>query len=256
MFHVAVNGIMGTRLDAVILGVNEDDGSDICKRCLQQINEIEQECSKFISTSCTTLVNRAEPLSMVPVSDLYADMLRSAYHYRKLTHGTFDIALGQGSEISFTEDKQLIIPSTGLNIDFGGMAKGYALERVMDTIKTAGITDAFVNFGGSSIAAIGSHPAGDGWQVAIGDPYTGRNLHTVTLRDNSLSTSGNTPHYNGHIVNPFTGRAVTGNRLSAVVATSACNAEVLSTSWLVADKEQRATILKNFNDVTEEFVYN
>ncbi len=256
MLHAAADGVMGTRLDAVMLGITEDNGSEIWTRCLQQVRDIEQECSKFIATSYTTAINRAEPLSMVQVSDLYADMLRLAHRYRSLTNGAFDITLGQGSEISFAADGQLIIPSTGLNVDFGGMAKGYALEHVMDILRNAGISNAFVNFGGSSIAAIGTHPAGDGWQVAISDPYTGRNLHTVTLRDSSLSTSGNTPHYNGHIVNPFTGRAVTGNRLSAVVARSACDAEVLSTAWLVTDRQQRAGILKNFNDVTEEFVYN
>lgn len=257
MLHAATDNVMGTRFDALLLGVDEREGTDIVAQCVQYISDIERLCSKFLPDSCTTTVNRAEPLSAIPVPPHFADMLRTADRYRRLTRGAFDITLGQGSEITFTPGgDMLVIPSSGLNIDFGGMAKGYALASVTDLLGRHGITDAFINFGGSSIAALGSHPAGSGWQVAINDPYTGRTLHTVTLHDSSLSTSGNTPHYNGHIVNPFTGRAVTGNRLSAVVAKSPCDAEVLSTAWLVTDKTTRAEILNEFNDVTEEFVYN
>lgn len=256
MLHAAVDGVMGTRLDIVLLGVGEADGVAMCRRNLQRVEDIEKACSKFLPDSFTTLVNRAEPLSVVEVSPLFADMLLVAGHYRDMTLGAFDVTLGQGYGFTFAAPCQLVIPSSGLSVDFGGMAKGYALGGMIDSLRRDGITDAFVSFGGSSIAAIGSHPAGDGWQVSVSDPYTGRQLRSVTLRDSSMSTSGNTPGYNGHIVSPFTGRAVTGNRLSAVVAASACDAEVLSTAWLVADEKLRAAILANFNDITDEFVYN
>lgn len=256
MLHAAVDGVMGTRLDIVLLGVDESDGTEMCRREAGRVEEIEKICSKFLPDSLTTQVNRAEPLSIVEVSPLFADMLLTASRYREMTFGAFDVTLGHGSDIAFAAPGQLVIPSSGLSVDFGGMAKGYALGAMIDNMRRNGITDAFVNFGGSSIAAMGSHPAGDGWQVTVSDPYTGRQLHTVTLHDSSLSTSGNTPRYNGHIVSPFTGRAVTGNRLSAVVSASACDAEVLSTAWLVADEKMRAGILANFNDITDEFVYN
>lgn len=257
MFHASAAGLMGTRLDVVMLSVERDGASDLWQQCLDAVSELERVGSRFLTDSETTAVNRAEPLSMLAVSPLFGSLLSQAVSYRDLTLGAFDVTGCSGSTVEFTPDgSQLVIPSSGLKIDLGGYLKGHAVDLMADTLRRGGVTDAFIDFGGSSIMGIGSHPAGDGWPVSVTDPYTRRSLRAGSLRDASLSTSGNTPAYNGHIISPFTGRAVTGNRLAAVIAPRAVDAEVLSTAWLVADADMRAAIMANFPTVIDEFVYN
>lgn len=257
MFHASACNLMGTRLDVVMIGVRQGIATALWQSCLDIVSHLETVGSRFSPDSETSAVNRAEPLSMVSVSPLFRGLLTDAIGYRTLTLGAFDITACSCAAVDFTPDGlSLIIPSSGLKIDLGGYLKGHAVDLIADTLRQGGVTDAFIDFGGSSIMGIGSHPAGDGWPVSVTDPYTRRSLRAGVLRDAALSTSGNTPAYNGHIVSPFTGRAVTGNRLSAVIAPRAVDAEVLSTAWLVADRDLRAAILPNFPTVIDEFVYN
>lgn len=256
IFHASCENIMGTRLDALLLDGENRDMESLWAQCLSTVGDLEARFSKFIATSDTSRVNAAEPLSLVPVSSAFRDIVSLASDYCDKTLGTFDISLGQHAGFRFDYQGNLIIGNNGLSIDLGGIAKGYALHAITQQLRRGGISNAIINFGGSSIMALGSHPAGDSWPVTVSDPFTRRPLHTFYLNDASLSTSGNTPHYNGHIINPLTARAITGDHLSAIVATSAIDAEVLSTAWIVADSSSRQLILNNFDTVIDEFRYN
>lgn len=255
MLYAAREHLMGTRLDVVLLDVDEADAKALWEECVTDIEKLEATVSRFNPGSEVSLVNRSEPLSTVAVSPGFREILDLASEMCRLTEGTFDVTLGDGSHFSYDASGALLIPSGGLKIDMGGLAKGFAVDRMCRRLKNAGVKRAFISFGGSSIAGLGSHPGGESWRVSIADPFTGHPLRTVDLRDESLSTSGNSKEYRGHIIDPATGRAVTGRRLSAIVAPSAIDAEVLSTAWLVADADTRRRILNNFS-VKEEFVYN
>jgi thiamine biosynthesis lipoprotein len=117
-----------------------------------------------------------------------------------------------------------------------------------------GLMQAFINFGNSSVMALGSHPAGKPWLVGIDNPFSpGQILGTVELCDSSLSTSGNMPRHDRHIVNPHTGETFTGRRVVSVVAASDLDAEILSTALLLADEISGEGIKENFKNIT---VYN
>lgn len=255
MLHAHSGQLMGTHLDIVLLDVGEDEGSELCARCISMTEELEQSVSRFVPGSDVSRINRSEPLSIVAVSPDCRSLLETAAAMCRRTLGTFDVTLGEGSRFDFAPDGELLIPANGLKIDMGGLAKGVAVERMRAILNDADVKNAFISFGGSSILGLGRHPEGDSWRVSIPDPFSGHTLRTVDLRDTSLSTSGNSREYRGHILDPLTGHAVTGRRLSAIVAPSAVDAEVLSTAWLVTSPEQRIEIMKNF-DILEEFVYN
>ena len=111
------------------------------------------------------------------------------------------------------------------------------------------VKNAFVDFGGSSIIGMGHHPYGDCWKVGFDSPETGVRLRDFRLYDSSLSTSGNTPSYSGHIVNPLTGVANRRKMAATVVAGDSLDAEVLSTVWMIASPEQRRQIAELSADV-------
>lgn len=255
MFHASAVNIMGTRLDIVVIGHAEDRAAGLCRECVDMTSMLERQVSRYVADSETSAINRAEPLSQLPVSDSYRSLLTLSADMCRRTLGAFDVTLGDGSRFDFGDNGELIIPARGLKIDFGGIAKGIAVDRMTRILAGADTKSAFISFGGSSIAGIGSHPGGDSWRVSIADPFSGNTLRCIDLVDSSLSTSGNSTALRGHIIDPSTGHAVTGRRLSAVVARSATEAEALSTAWLVADAEKRTAILDNF-EITEEYVFN
>ena len=123
----------------------------------------------------------------------------------------------------------------------------------MSLLESKGVSAAFVDFGGSSICALGSHPAGDCWSVDLNSPRTGMYLNTFSLRDSSLSTSGNTPAYSGHIVNPITGEANNRNMMVSVEGKDPLVCEVLSTAYMLCHSEElREGMRREFGD----YVFN
>jgi thiamine biosynthesis lipoprotein len=136
------------------------------------------------------------------------------------------LKLYEGSEA------ELLLP--GMKIDLGGIGKGYAVDRVADQFKIAGVSAALINFGGSSIYALGTPPGKQGWEVGIKGPDD--RLHgVICLRDMALSTSGSMGRFwtiggrrYGHLIDPKTGMPVSEPRMATVVSSTATAAEALS----------------------------
>jgi thiamine biosynthesis lipoprotein len=151
-----------------------------------------------------------------------------------------------------------------LSIDLGGIGKGYAMERISRYCNENRITNALISFGDSSITTIGTHPHGPYWPIGIQNGYTsGSTLHTFRLKNNCLSTSGNTPNNRmkfgdkGHILNPLTGEFQTESKTVSIAANSPMDAEVLSTALFIATENDKSGLLSRFN-VSEaiEISYN
>ena len=59
---------------------------------------------------------------------------------------------------------------SGMELDLGGIAKGYAVDRVVELLKEQRIERAFVAAGGSTIYGLGAPPGSPGWEVKVQDP--------------------------------------------------------------------------------------
>ena len=132
------------------------------------------------------------------------------------------------------------LPTAGMAIGLGGIAKGWALDRAADTLHSAGMTDFLLQGGGQFLAA-GAH--GDRpWRVGIQDPRGSPDdiIATVELHDTSISTSGDYERYfeiDGvryhHILDPHTGMPTRGLRSATVICKEATLADALSTALMV-----------------------
>lgn len=160
-------------------------------------------------------------------SDALQDGFRLAECYRTLTAGLFDV-------------------NASGSADFGGFAKGYAMRKIRLILENAGVKDAFVSFGQSSIIAMGSRPSEDGWKVNVTDPYSDETLEECVLHDSAMSVSGNSPAYSGHIINPMDGKACNEKALVTVVCPDPLDAEIISTAAMIADVRQVSVMEKNF----------
>ena len=139
-----------------------------------------------------------------------------------------------------------IIELNGVRIDLGGIAKGYALDRMAENCKENGVKSALIDFGGS-IAAIGVKPDGGKWAVGIKDPNDeGNVIAMVKVSDAFVSTSGvyerffvsggKTYH---HIFDPKTGYpADNGLAGVSVVSGSGLLTDAMSTALFVMGPEK------------------
>ena len=79
----------------------------------------------------------------------------------------------------------------GVELDLGGIAKGYAVDRAVGVLASAGVAAALVSAGGSTIYALGAPPGRKGWEITIEDPLGPRRIAlTVLLKDRALSVAG------------------------------------------------------------------
>lgn len=121
-----------------------------------------------------------------------------------------------------------------VQLDFGGYAKGYALDRAADLLREKGIKDALVNVGGN-IMALGDH-GGRPWHVGLESPRGKGVLATIDLADGeAIGTSGDYRRYYeidgkrySHILDPRTGYPVPGVRSVTVVVPKQSGAGALS----------------------------
>jgi len=128
--------------------------------------------------------------------------------------------------------------ASGSAIDLGGVAKGYALDRVREELGL-GVEAALLSFGQSSTWAVGRPPDAEGWRLLARGPDGGF-AGVLTLRDRALSVSGSLGQWSeiagrryGHVLDPRSGRPLTRRREALVVANDATAAEALSKAVLV-----------------------
>ena len=151
-------------------------------------------------------------------------------------------------------DLQILFPDDQMQIDTGGIGKGYASERIYEIMKQDGIQSAVVSLGGN-VMTIGKKPDGSRWNVAIEDPFNSGGSDyagVIQLNDQFAITSGGYQRFfeeNGktyiHIMDPATGQPV-DNDLSSVtiISDSGTEGDALSTALYVMGLDQAISFWK------------
>ena len=125
--------------------------------------------------------------------------------------------------------RSIELPAAGMGLDFGGIGKGWALDRAAEVLAAHGVARAFMNFGGQ-ILAIGKPEDADDWSVIV--PGL---TEPLRVRGESVSTSGDEERP-GHIVSPFDGRPVRRETNATAVLAGATEADAWSTALYVLGK--------------------
>lgn len=126
-----------------------------------------------------------------------------------------------------------------VQLDFGGIAKGYAIDIACDTLRKHGIDNAIVNAGGD-LRAIGDHGERP-WRIAVRDPAGGIIGVLEAGRDEAIFTSGNYERFRQdkterypHILNPLTGWPVRDVASVTVITGDGWMADAAATALIVA----------------------
>jgi FAD:protein FMN transferase len=260
----------------VFLPFGSPNAALAAEHALDLIDELEDQLTVFRPHSEVCRLNENAAFKDVPVETRLFDLLAFAAHLTRETDGAFDIATGalikawgfyqrsgrvpsvaeRAEAMSRTGMRHVILDSncrsvryrrTGLEINLGGIGKGYALDRAAELLRGEfDIGSGLLHGGASSVLAIGSPPGQpNGWRIALKHPWDPtRTIGSVHLRDRALGTSAATHQffeYNGqklgHLLDPRRGWPATGLQQVSAIASTAAEADALSTAFFVMGLE-------------------
>jgi len=256
LFHGSFLDIMGTRFDIVTVGSTKTVSESLWNEIISELVRLDKMLNRYDKESDITLINARAVYAPVNVTPEMWNILSNCRQYYDMTCGLFDITLKDFSQVYLNEsDKSVFFLQDNISFDFGGYAKGYAMEKIKALLRFK-IDNAFVSFGNSSILGIGHHPFGNYWNVSIENPYrAGEVLGTLEISNNALSTSGNMPSNPKHIIHPINREYIENRQIVCVVTSNSVEAEVLSTTLMIANDKEKADILSRFK-VNDIRIYN
>jgi len=235
---------------------------------------IEQKYSRYREDSIVSRINSADGES-TEVDAETAQLLDFAFQCYELSGGLFDISSGILKQAwpfssSSTQPSHALIESllpliglektqwlapyltlpAGMQIDFGGIGKEYAVDRTLGLL--SGLSDApiLVNFGGDIVCNKG--PSSDSpWRIGIEDAeIQDEAQQLLELTSGALATSGNTKRYlisngirYGHVLNPITGWPIEAAPLSITVAEGNCTRAGMLATFAMLQGENAESFL-------------
>lgn len=245
---------MGTRFEVLMIGLNRRELREVWNETVHELRRLDRVFNRFDEDSETSKINLEAMFTPVRVSPEMWTILQNCRGYHSRTRGLFDITLNDFTTVIMdANENSVTFSKNNLMLDFGGYAKGYALAKIKELLLQSGVEHCFVDFGNSSILGMGHHPHGDSWKVSVRDPYhPDTTLGELSLHDQALSVSGNSPTYNGHIVRPDTGIAVNARKVASIISKDPLDAEVLSTVFMMASEEEKKWLAKEFKIEIEQ----
>jgi FAD:protein FMN transferase len=237
------------------LQVHADDAA-AAKRAadaaIAEVQRIEAKYSRYRADSIVSRINASAGEAAVPIDAETQGLLAYADACFRQSEGLFDATSGvlrrawRFDENRVPADEELAallilvgwekvelgpgdvrLPAHGMELDFGGFGKEYAVDRAVQVLAAEGVASGMVNLAGD-IAILGPQPGGEPWQVGIRHPRRGGALTaTVPVSAGAVATSGDYERFievNGerhcHILDPRTGRSARGLQSVSVHAGS------------------------------------
>lgn len=268
---------MATIFEVIILHPDAHYAEQAAWAAFDELERLEAELSRFIENSDISRINNLTPKGSLRVGPAAFECLQLCTRIYAETNGAFDITIGYLYDCWLGEDKTMRKPSkeqlnlarkrTGIDlikldeaehavqvlteqvqIDVGGVGKGYAVDRMAQLLGEWSIDTALIHSGHSSVLAIGGPPATKGWPVTLSSPGNRReSLACLYLRDRALGGSG--LQKGRHIIDPHTAQPVEGRSAAWVFGPTAAIADALSTAFMVMAPEQVGQYCLSHSDI-------
>ena len=272
--HRQVRKIMGTFCEIQVYHTDAQLAERAIAAALDEMQRVDRLLSNYDPASELSAMNRDAARGPFGASDELFGFVQRCHDYFTATRGAFDPTVGPLVRAwgFFTPrpakppDAQIAVAKSvsgfarvrldgaartisyavpGLEIDPGGIGKGYAVDMAVGVLRRAGILSALVSAGGSTLYAIGHPPDRPAWTLGIGDPSDReRPVRVVNLRDASVSTSGVSEkfvvvdgHRYSHIFDPRSGDPVEGMCQVSVVAGNATESDALTKAAFILPRD-------------------
>jgi thiamine biosynthesis lipoprotein len=262
---------MGATYSIVLYGYDRVKMEAAVDAAFDEVRRLDEMLSNYRADSQWSEVNRDAAEKPVQLSPELFQLLSTCLAYSRESEGAFDITVGplmkvwgfyKGSgHLPHKAEVAAVLPKVGyrhihldaaartvwfdragVEMDPGGIGKGYAVDRMVDVLKQQGFQIALVAGSDSSIYGMGAPPTEPkGWRVDIKDPRSPRKIAAETfLKDMSMSTSGSYEkffradgHIYAHIMDPRTGYPAPGSLAVSVIAPRTIDSEAWTKPYFV-----------------------
>ncbi len=275
---------MGTTIELML--AEDEYNRESAIQAFDALAEVDRLLSVYRVRSELSLVNH-DPGNWHEVSPHFSRVASAARRIGEMTGGAFDVTVlpimrhwgfydaglpGQGTNRSRPSLRSLLervdfrqlqvkgrearVASAGYSADFGGIAKGYGVDRAIRALRDQNIRYGLVSAGGD-IFALGRPAPNRLWRVGIRAPYRPDALCAmVELEDEAIATAGGYENYRiaqgrriAHILNPRLGMSSDHVVSATIIAPDAMTADALATATYVMGVEKSRRLLDDLPHV-------
>lgn len=290
--------VMGTFARIIAVGTDEKNCRQAISAAMKKIRTVDELMSDYKENSEISTVNRLAYRKPVKMSKDTFEVIKKSIEFAELTDGAFDITIAPVVELWRSAEKTGSPPTArrleqarskvgfnkllldeknktvkfkvkGVKIDLGGIAKGYAVDKAIQTIRKKHLAGGMVDIGGD-IKCFGKPDKNrNKWTVGIQDPKKAQNWPAgndislaLELTDMAVATSGNYRRFyiikgrkHPHIIN--TGKDNTEKTPASVtiIASKAADADALATAVSVMDNKKAMKLIEQIEN-TEALIIN
>ncbi len=257
--------VMGTActLTVVVPSEKKAAAQEALAKAEAVLRRVEALMSAHRDGSEVRRLKGASAMQRVALSPETLEVLRTARHFAEVTGGAFDAtaaplfrlwkrcaaldrlptqdelaaarAVSRWDTLTLFKDGAVKANSRA-EVDLGGIAKGYAIDRAVETMKAAGCVGGLVDVGGD-IRCFGTKPGGRPWRIAVRAPTGPRHAGVLELKSAAVCTSGDYLRFvqikgkrYSHIIDPRSGMPVEKTPSVTVIAPDATTADGLATA--------------------------
>jgi thiamine biosynthesis lipoprotein len=258
---------MGSAFNLIIVSADSNKANHLARKSYELVDSLNHIFSNYDSSSELSKINASAGLLPYKMSTAMLDLVQKSQYAYIQSKGAYDISIGPLSSlwrkarkaklfpeastvlatkklVGFAQIKinkrlgTIFLPNANMQLDFGGIAKGYIAQWVINFLKANGIQQALVDAGGDIVMS-GPPLNQQGWLIGVNLPETTDQLlnKKLQLSNCSVATSGDVYQfieYKGvkysHIINPLTGYGVTNLRNVTIVAKTGATADWLATA--------------------------
>ena len=258
---------MGSAFNLIIVSADSNKANHLARKSYELVDSLSHIFSNYDSSSELSKINASAGLLPYKMSPAMLDLVQKSQYAYIQTKGAYDISIGPLSSlwrnarkaklfpeastvlatkklVSFAQVKinkrlgTIFLPNADMQLDFGGIAKGYIAQWVINYLKANGIQQALADAGGDIVMS-GAPLNQKGWLIGVNLPETTDDLlnKKLQLSNCSVATSGDVYQfieYKGvkysHIINPLTGYGVTNLRNVTIIAKTGATADWLATA--------------------------
>jgi thiamine biosynthesis lipoprotein len=250
--HRRARPLLGTIAEICIVGLGENESHTAIDAAFATIEEVQRRMSFHDPASTLSRINRSAAFEPVVIDEWTFEVLKLAADMHRTTNGCFDASVApflqaQGflpgpdlhglatragfADVQLLADRTIRFHRTGIRLDLGGIAKGFAVDKAVESLRAAGVAGGLVNAGGD-LRAFGDEPC----TISIRHPDApGSTFTEVELKDGALATSARyfaDRHVSGAtfgpIFDPSSGGAASAVRSATVRASTAMVADALT----------------------------
>jgi FAD:protein FMN transferase len=238
------------------------------------LKDYERRWSFYASDSELALINQQAVYQTIKLLPDTFEIIAKSLALSELTKGAFDITAtslhregGYGNIVLEPKAKTVHFTDPQTKIDLGGIATGYAIDKVVEAFKTGNVKNYLIDVGGD-IYASGKNKKNQIWGIGVRSPFNQEVvLERILLDNQAVTTSGN--YVKKHIIDPETSILANKNIDSVTVIAPKCiDADALATAFFVMgieqskhfidrnDKNIRVLFIRNKNNKAEIVKYN